>query len=60
MKKTKKNNKYFTPKEVLGHFIKEPLLFIFLIAILIYVALAMIVWDGTIPINSGLTWNIGK
>ncbi|MDR1182932.1 MAG: hypothetical protein LBL13_13245 [Bacteroidales bacterium] len=50
-----KNDKYFTPKEVIEQFKKEPLVFFFFILILILLPLALWFWDGTVPFYCGLS-----
>jgi hypothetical protein len=49
-----KNDKYFTPKEVIEQFKKEPLVFFFFILLCIVIIAGGLIWDGTIS-YCGLT-----
>jgi hypothetical protein len=48
--------RYFTPKEFWDYYRKRPLEVFFLILALILIPLAILSWNGNIPLYRGLGW----
>jgi hypothetical protein len=64
-KKPKKNfnqiSTLMTPQEAYDYYVKKhPVLLIWIVFILILTTLTLIVWDGSIPVSSGLSTILDK